>query len=41
MNHFNILIGGCSPSIDEGFVRPPLIKHKERNRTKFWDLTET
>lgn len=35
-----ILVGGKSSSIGGWVVRPPLIQHKERSVTKYWDPTE-
>ena len=32
---------GSSPSRGGWIVWPPVIKHKERNLTKYWDLAET
>ena len=35
-----IVVGGKSSSIGGWIVWPPLIQHKERSVTKYWDLTE-
>ena len=35
-----ILVGGKSSSIGRWVVWPPLIQHKERSVTKYWDPTE-
>ena len=37
----SIPVGGNSPSIGEWIVWPPVIQHKDRSLTKYWDLTET
>ena len=37
----SIPVGGGSPSISDWIVWPPIIQHKERNLTKYWDPTET
>ena len=36
-----IPFGGNSPLIGGWIVWPPVIQHKEKSRTKYWDLTET